>query len=101
MLDQRLIRSDPDGVRQALARRGPGAAESVDAFLELDRRRRELQTRVEAVRAERNAAARAIAEAKAAGADTAGPIARQAELKEQQAGDEAALARIERENGEL
>jgi seryl-tRNA synthetase len=101
MLDQRLIRSDPDGVRAGLACRGADEAENVDRFLELDARRRELQTRVEAVRAERNAAARAIAEAKAAGADTAGPIARQAELKEQQAGDETALARIEHEIGEL
>jgi seryl-tRNA synthetase len=101
MLDQRLIRSDPDGVRQALARRGPGQAENVDVFLELDARRRELQTRVEAVRAERNAAAKAIAEAKAAGADTSALIARQAELKDQQAGDESALAEIERETAEL
>jgi seryl-tRNA synthetase len=101
MLDQRLIRSDPDGVRQALARRGPGEAANVDAFLALDGRRRELQTRVEAVRADRNAAAKAIAEAKAAGGDTAGPIARQAELKEKQAGDETALAQIEHEIGEL
>ncbi len=101
MLDQRLIRSDPDGVRQALARRGPGQAENVDVFLELDARRRELQTRVEAVRAERNAAAKAIAEAKAAGADTSAPIARQAELKDQQAGDEAALSAAEAEIGEL
>jgi seryl-tRNA synthetase len=101
MLDQKLIRSDPDDVRTALARRGPGEAEKVDAFLELDGRRRELQTRVESVRAERNAAAKAIAEAKGRGEDAAEPIARQAELKERQAGDETALAELEREIGDL
>ncbi|MGN6378501.1 MAG: serine--tRNA ligase [Gaiellales bacterium] len=101
MLDQKLIRTDPDGVRAALARRGPGEAEKVDAFLELDARRRELQTRVETVRAERNAAARAIAEAKSAGGDATEQIARQAELKDQQAGDEAALTELEAEIADL
>jgi seryl-tRNA synthetase len=101
MLDPKLIRSDPDKVRAALARRGPGEAEKVDAFLELDARRRELQTRVEALRAERNAAAKAIADAKARGDDTSGPIARQAELKEAQAGDEPALAAVDAEIAEL
>ena len=34
MIDAKLIRSEPDRVREALARRGAG--ELVDAFLELD-----------------------------------------------------------------
>jgi seryl-tRNA synthetase len=101
MLDQKLIRSDPDGARAALARRGPGEAEKVDAFLALDARRRELQTRVEAVRADRNAAAKAIADAKARGEDAAEAIARQAALKEAQAADEAGLAAVDAELGEL
>ena len=36
MLDIRLIRRDPDAVRAALARRGAGAAEGIDAVLALD-----------------------------------------------------------------
>ena len=36
MLDIRLIRADPDAVRGALVRRGPGEAEKVDQLLELD-----------------------------------------------------------------
>jgi seryl-tRNA synthetase len=56
MLDIRLIRSDPDGVRTALARRGPGIAEQVDAVLELDERWRGLTTELEQLRAEQNAA---------------------------------------------
>ena len=79
MIDQRLIRSDPDGVREALARRG--AADGVDQFLALDTQRRELLGRVEAARAERNAAAKAIAEAKQRGEDAAAEIAGQSELK--------------------
>ena len=95
MLDAKLIRSDPDGVRTALERRGGDAAAGVDRFLELDGERRGLLQQVETARAERNAAARAIAEAKGRGEDAAAEIARQSELKRSQSEGEEALARIE------
>jgi seryl-tRNA synthetase len=95
MLDAKLIRSDPDGVRTALERRGGDAAAGVDRFLELDGERRDLLQQVEAARAERNAAARAIAEAKGRGEDAAAEITRQAELKRSQSEGEEALARVE------
>ncbi len=80
MLDLKLIREDPDGVRAALARRGQDAAAGLQAVLELDARRRELIPGVEDLRAERNAAADAIAQAKRAGRDAAEAIARQREV---------------------
>ncbi|HEU0193762.1 MAG TPA: serine--tRNA ligase [Gaiellales bacterium] len=101
MLDPRLIRADPEGVREALGRRGADEPARIDRFLELDGRRRELQQRVEAVRAGRNAAARAIADAKARGEDAAGEIARQSQLKDAQTTDEAALAEADAEIAEL
>lgn len=52
MLDLRALRQDPDGIRKALARRGPGIAERVDLVLELDERRRALLPQVEELRAE-------------------------------------------------
>jgi seryl-tRNA synthetase len=58
VLDLRLIRSDPDAVRAALARRGAGAAEAIERLLELDARWRELTTRLEALQAEQNEASR-------------------------------------------
>ncbi len=54
MLDIRLIRSDPEAVRAALARRGDVADDAVDQVLELDERWRELTTRLEELRAEQN-----------------------------------------------
>ena len=36
MLDLRRIREDPDGVKAALARRGPGCADAIDDVLALD-----------------------------------------------------------------
>jgi seryl-tRNA synthetase len=69
MLDLRLIRSEPDAVRSALARRqadGP-----LDELLVLDEQRRALQAEADELRAERNRASQAIGEAKRAGRDAA------------------------------
>ncbi|HWJ51200.1 MAG TPA: serine--tRNA ligase, partial [Solirubrobacteraceae bacterium] len=56
MLDLKLIREDPDGVRAALARRGDGASDGLDGVIELDERRRALLPQLEGLRAEQNAA---------------------------------------------
>ena len=58
MLDIRLIRSDPDAVRAALARRGDVAADAIERVLELDERWRGLTTELEELRAEQNRASK-------------------------------------------
>ena len=69
MLDLKRLRQDPDGVRAALARRAdPSIAAALDAVLELDRRRRDLLGRAEALKAERNTATEEVARRKRAGA---------------------------------
>jgi seryl-tRNA synthetase len=60
VLDIRLIRSDPDAVRAALARRGPGAADAVDLVLSLDQHWRSLTAAAEELRAEQNRANKAL-----------------------------------------
>ncbi|HEY3434082.1 MAG TPA: serine--tRNA ligase [Solirubrobacterales bacterium] len=65
MLDLKTIRSDPERVKQALARRG--AAEKVDELLTLDARRRELLPAVESAQAERKTLSKQIGEKKQAG----------------------------------
>ena len=60
MLDIRLIRSQPDAVRAALARRGPDAARRIDDVVELDERWRALTTELEQLRAEQNAASKGL-----------------------------------------
>jgi seryl-tRNA synthetase len=99
VLDPKLIRADPDGVRAALRRRGEDGV--VDRFLERDERRRTLLVRVESARAERNAAAKAIAEARKAGRDAGDEIARQGALKADLAEAEAELARVQEALQEL
>jgi seryl-tRNA synthetase len=60
VLDIRLIRNDPNGVREALARRGPESAATVDRVLELDERWRARTSEAEELRAELNRRSRAL-----------------------------------------
>ena len=67
MIDVKRLRADPEGTRASLLRRGDESlAPTIDAMLELDRRRRELLTRVESLKAERNAASDEVARRKRA-----------------------------------
>jgi seryl-tRNA synthetase len=63
MLDLKLVREDPDRVKEALAKRGPDAAGLVDRLLELDARRRALVTEVDRLRAEQKRRGRKVARA--------------------------------------
>jgi seryl-tRNA synthetase len=67
VLDLKLIREDPDGVRAALARRGGGAADGLDLVIALDARRRELLPELEGLRAAQNDANARIRSAADAG----------------------------------
>jgi seryl-tRNA synthetase len=68
VIDVKRLRADPEGTRTSLLRRGDDSlAPTIDALLELDRRRRELLTRVESLKAERNAASDEVARRKRAG----------------------------------
>jgi seryl-tRNA synthetase len=67
VIDLKRLRQDPEGSRASLLRRrDPSVAESVDALLDLDRERRETLGRVEALKAERNAASEEVARRKRA-----------------------------------
>jgi seryl-tRNA synthetase len=60
VLDIRLIRNDPDAVREGLGRRGPESAAAVDGVLELDQRWRARTTEAEELRAELNRRSREL-----------------------------------------
>ena len=67
MIDLKRLRQDPAGSRAVLMRRGDASISStIDAILELDRRRRDLLVRVERIKAERNAASDEVARRKRA-----------------------------------
>jgi seryl-tRNA synthetase len=61
VLDLKLIRENPDMVKDALARRGPGYAEAIDRVLQLDASRRSLITEVDNLRAAQKRRGREVA----------------------------------------
>ncbi len=93
MLDLKLIRSDPERVKAALARRG--AAEQVDELLALDARRRELLPRIEGAQAERKTISKQIGEAKQRGEEAGEQMAAVAELKQTIESGKAELEQVE------
>jgi seryl-tRNA synthetase len=95
MLDLKLIRSDPERIKAALARRG--AAEGIDELLALDARRRELLPEIENAQAERKSLSKQIGEAKQKGKDAEGPMAEVQVLKEKIESGKAELERVEAE----
>jgi seryl-tRNA synthetase len=82
MLDYRLLRSEPDLVRDALLKRGY-ETEILDEWLALDARWRELTTQVETLTAEQNRVSKEIPLRKKAGEDAEPLLAQLRELKAQ------------------
>jgi seryl-tRNA synthetase len=93
MLDLKLIRSDPERIKAALARRG--AAELVDELLALDARRRELLPRIEGAQAERKTISKRIGEAKQRGEQAEEQMAAVAELKQTIESGKAELEQVD------
>ena len=99
MLDLKAIRSDPERIKAALARRG--AAEQVDELLALDARRRQLLPEVENAQAERKTLSKQIGERKQAGEDADELMATVQGLKERIESGKEELERVEAKLGEL
>jgi seryl-tRNA synthetase len=101
VLDLKLLRSEPDRAREALARRG--AADAVDELLALDARVRELTPRVEELRRQRNEASDEISSAKQSGdeATANAAIERMRGVASSVKELEAELAEAERERAAL
>lgn len=79
MLDTKLIRSEPDKVRQALINRNSDTA-VLDLFLDLDEQRRKALWEVEALKAERNSVSEQIAQMKKTKLDATAEITRMREV---------------------
>ncbi len=95
MLDMKLIREEPQRVRENLAHRHHEA--DVDMLLELDARRRDMLVEVEAWKQERNRASKDIAAKKRAGEDATAEITAMKQLGEDIAAHDAELREIESE----
>ena len=80
MLDIRLIRTEPDKVKAALARRKMDI--DIDKLLELDKQKREILYQVEQIKAKQNEVSKKIPAMKKAGEDVAPIFAEMKELSE-------------------
>src|SRR5688572_24392574 len=60
VLDIKLIREKPDFVRERLATRGAGDESRIETILQLDQLRRNLLSKVEALKSERNQSSKEI-----------------------------------------
>ena len=95
MIDPKLLRSAPEEVARNLARRGFKL--DVAAFQALEDKRRTLQLEVDRLRAERNAHAKAVGQAKGRGAYIAPLMAHGEELARSVEAADAALAAVQAE----
>jgi seryl-tRNA synthetase len=93
VLDPRLLRSDLTGVAAALARRG--FVLDVETFAALEEQRKAVQIEADRLRAERNANAKAVGQAKSKGQDAAALMAAGESLGEQLQGVEKQLEAIQ------
>ena len=75
MIDIKLIRSDPEKIKAGAKKRNYDADKTVDGILAIDAKRREITAKVEALRAEQNAANRKIPQIRKAGGNPADILA--------------------------
>jgi seryl-tRNA synthetase len=95
VLDIKLIRSEPDFVREALERRGGESGEALDDLLGLDRSRREILVELEERRSLRNSVSDQIARLKKDKKDAKAKIEAMRAVGQEIAGLEADLKGVE------
>ena len=94
MLDAKILRGEPDRVRQALLNRNADTA-ILDEFLAVDESRRRLLTTVEQLKAERNTVSEHIARMKKAGEDATSEIERMREVSQRIKGMDEEISGID------
>jgi len=101
MLDIRLIREDPDRVKRAMKTRNKDMDAVVDEIIEIDRKRRELSGKRDALKAEQNAASKQIPQIKKAGGDISEIMQKMNKVKEAIKADEDELNALEQKQRQL
>ena len=95
MLDPKRLRFEPERVREQLARRG--FVFDLEKFLDLESRRKTLQSETEKLQAERNERAKAIGFAKGRGEDVKAQLQENFQLKLRLDANTEALAKLQAE----
>lgn len=101
MLDIKVIREQPDDVRQRLASRGRGDEKAVDQLLALDEKRRHIIQQVEALKAERNKVSKEVGARKAKGESADDILVRMKTVADEIAGLDQQLGPVDAERDQL
>ena len=95
MLDIKVIRENPEAVKEAMRKRNKDMDALVEEILAIDVKRRELISQTDAMKQEQNKASKEIPMLKKNGGDISGIMARMNELKESIKANDAKLAEYE------
>ena len=95
MLDIKFVRTNPELVKEGLARRGKNMDALIDEVIELDKVRREISSNNDALKARQNAVSKEIPMLKKEGKDTTAIFAEMKELSNKIKADDEKLAEIE------
>lgn len=101
MFDIRLIRSDPDRVKQAMKTRNKDMDAAVDQVLKIDAERREILAKADGMKAQQNAASKQIPKIKKEGGDVSAIMAQMKALSEQVKVCDAKLSELEKAQTDL
>lgn len=101
MIDIKLIREKTDEVKAKIKKRNMNLDSVVDSIIEIDVKRREVIGKVEAMKAEQNAASKEIPKIKKAGGDASEIMAKMKELVAQIKDEDAKLQELEEEQKNL
>lgn len=101
MLDIKVIRSNPELVKQAMRSRNADMDAQIDALLAIDEKRRELLGQTEAMKAQQNAASKKIPQIKKEGGDVAAVMAEMKQLSSDIKAIDGQLAELEEEQTKI
>ncbi len=101
MLDIRVIKENPERVKQAVKNRKGNLDAEIDMLLKIDDRRRELTGEVESMKAKQNAASKLIPQYKKEGKDVSELMAQMKEISEKIKQENAELSELEQRQREL
>ena len=101
MIDIKYLREKPDEVKERIKKREMNLDNVVDEILSVDAKKREMLGKVEAMKAEQNAASKQIPQIKKAGGDTTEIMAKMKELVAQIKENDAQLSELEEQQKSL
>lgn len=101
MLDIKVIRENPEFVKQAMRKRNKDMDAQIDRLLAIDAERREVNARADALKAEQNAASKDIPRIKKEGGDVSAIMERMKALADEGKALSAKLADMETEQRNL